>query len=180
LPITTHHPPFSTHPPTTNHKPPTKSCKTNPNCTNPQMNVSPVRTMNYEQIAMNNAAKANPSKPKQSQSDPHFSPVMAPQTQNKPKQTQFPVKLGKPDQAAQPYPLRRRTPSCRASMVIQRRCLVTVPLAQAGKKSSLLFTIRRHLTNVRRSFTIKSERKKGTKLILHVPPKTARGQGGQM
>jgi hypothetical protein len=44
--------------------------------------------MNYEQIAMNNAPKANPSKPKQTQSDPHFSLVMAPQSQSKPKQTQ--------------------------------------------------------------------------------------------
>jgi hypothetical protein len=32
--------------------------------------------------------KANPNKPKQSQSDPDFSPVRGSQSQNKPKQTQ--------------------------------------------------------------------------------------------
>jgi hypothetical protein len=65
-------------------------CKTNPNWTNSKFALTPVFAESYVKNAKFSRVKANPNKPKQSQSDPHFSPVMAPQSQNEPKQTQFP------------------------------------------------------------------------------------------
>ena len=111
LPITTHHPPF-----TPQNLPFTVylchfSRKTNPISKNAQMNLTSVFTMGYKNMGPSTDRKANPSKPKQSQSDPRFSPVMAPQTQNKPKQTQSPQK---PQESTQPlFPQRvtgKRTP----------------------------------------------------------------------
>ncbi len=47
-----------------------------PNLLDAQMNVSSVKTMNYEQITMNNANKNKPnSKPKQTQSNPISNPA---------------------------------------------------------------------------------------------------------
>jgi hypothetical protein len=64
-----------------------------PNFLDAQMNVSPVKTMNYEQITMNNANKNKPnSKPIQTQSNPIKANIMPKQTQYKPNQTQSLVK----------------------------------------------------------------------------------------
>jgi hypothetical protein len=65
--------------------------------------------MNYEQIAMNNAPKANPNEPKQSQSDPRFSLTRAPQSQNKPKRTQSKPNFPKNPESTQPYSTQRVT-----------------------------------------------------------------------
>ena len=64
------------------------SCKTNPISKNPQYALSSFSTKAYGKNARFSPAKANPNKPKQSQSDPHFSPVRAYRSQNEPKQTQ--------------------------------------------------------------------------------------------
>jgi len=64
------------------------SCKTNPICTNPEYSLTSVPTNGYVKSTKSSPQKANPNKPKQSQSDPRFSPVIAPQNQSKPKQTQ--------------------------------------------------------------------------------------------
>jgi hypothetical protein len=74
--------------------------QTNPICTNPEYALTSFSAKAYVKDARFSPAKANPNKPKQSQSDPHFSPVIAPQTQNEPKQTQFIAAqlMAKPDQ----------------------------------------------------------------------------------
>jgi hypothetical protein len=57
-----------------------------PNLLNTQMNVSPVKTMNYEQLTMNYANKNKPNtNPIQSQSKP----IKANQSQYKPNQSQY-------------------------------------------------------------------------------------------
>jgi len=77
------------------------SCKTNPICTNPEYSLTSVLTKTYAKNAEFTPPKANPNKPKQSQSDPHFSPVMAPQSQNKPKRTQNKPNSPKTQKSAQ-------------------------------------------------------------------------------
>jgi hypothetical protein len=64
------------------------SCKTNPICTNRQYDLASLLTEAYVKNAKFSPPKANPNKPKQSQYDPHFSPVRGTQSQSKPKQTQ--------------------------------------------------------------------------------------------
>ena len=73
------------------------SCKTNPISKNTQMNVSPVRTINYEQIAMNHALKANPKRTQTNPNKANPTPILRPSgppkakaNPNKPNQSQFP------------------------------------------------------------------------------------------
>jgi len=64
------------------------SCKTKPICTGPEYALASLFTRAYVKNADFSPAKAKPSKPKQSQSDPRFSLTRGAQSQNKPKQTQ--------------------------------------------------------------------------------------------
>jgi len=89
LPITTHHPPLTTHNLPFTVYLFTFSCKTNPICTNHEYTLTSCLAEIYGKNDDFSPAKANPNEPKQSQSHPHFSPVIAPKSQNKPKQTQF-------------------------------------------------------------------------------------------
>jgi hypothetical protein len=62
--------------------------QTNPISKKPAINAIPFSQTTYENIRPFGRPKTNPNEPKQSQSDPRFSPVMAPQSQNEPKRTQ--------------------------------------------------------------------------------------------
>jgi hypothetical protein len=80
----------------------TNLCKTNPICTNPEYASTSFLAKAYGKTTKFSPAKANPNKPKQSQYDPHFSPVRGPRSQNEPKQTQSnPISLS-PTERRQP------------------------------------------------------------------------------
>jgi hypothetical protein len=78
------------------------SCKTNPICTSPQYALTSFITKCYAKKAIFSRPKANPNEPKQSQSDPHFSPAKATQSQNEPKQTQSKPNLSRRSLLATP------------------------------------------------------------------------------
>jgi hypothetical protein len=62
--------------------------QTNPISKKPENTLTSFMKKGYERNVRFSPTKTNPNEPKQSQSDPHFSPVIAPQSQNEPKQTQ--------------------------------------------------------------------------------------------
>ena len=121
LPITTHHLPITVYLLTF-------SCKTNPILSASGGFKTLYLTKAYGKNAKFSGAKANPNKPKQSQSDPHFSLVRGTQSQNEPKQTQskanFKSKKTLLRLARTLAGAESQKRDCRATLAMTQRCFV--------------------------------------------------------